>query len=51
MCEATAYLVSSGKEKEIMKDVVFVEVQGKHLTLGISRAMRKNSRPKSKKST
>jgi predicted RNA-binding protein len=32
MCEATAYLVRSGKEKEIMKDVALVEVQGKHLT-------------------
>jgi predicted RNA-binding protein len=32
MCEATAYLVSSGKEKEIMKDVALVEVHGKHLT-------------------
>ena len=32
MCEATAYLVSSGKEKEIMKDVAVVEVQGKRLT-------------------
>jgi predicted RNA-binding protein len=32
MCEATAYLVSSGKEKEIMKDVAIVEVQGKRLT-------------------
>ena len=32
MCEATAYLVSSGKEKEIMKDVAIVEVEGKRLT-------------------
>jgi len=32
MCEATAYLMSSGKEKEIMRDVVLVEVHGKHLT-------------------
>jgi len=32
MCEAIAYLVSSGKEKEIMRDVVTVEVQGKRLT-------------------
>lgn len=32
MCEATAYLVSDGKEKEIMRDVVTVEVQGRHLT-------------------
>ena len=32
MCEATAYLVSSCKEKEIMKDVALVEVQGKQLT-------------------
>ena len=32
MCEATAYLVSSGKEKEIMKNVALVEVHGKHLT-------------------
>jgi len=31
MCEATAYLVSSGKEKELMRDIVTVEVQGKHL--------------------
>jgi len=30
MCEATAYLMSSGKE--IMRDVVLVEVHGKHLT-------------------
>jgi len=32
MCEATAYMVSSGKEKEIMKDVALIEVDGKHLT-------------------
>jgi predicted RNA-binding protein len=32
MCEATAYLVRDGKEKEIMKDVAVVEVQGKRLT-------------------
>jgi predicted RNA-binding protein len=32
MCEATAYLVSNGKEKEVMKDVAVVEVQGKRLT-------------------
>ena len=32
MCEATAYLVGNGKEKEIMKDVALVEVQGKRLT-------------------
>ena len=32
MCEATAYLVSSDKEKESMKDVALVEVHGKHLT-------------------
>ena len=32
MCEATAYLMSSGKEKEIMRDVALVEVHGKHLT-------------------
>ena len=32
MCEAIAYLVSSGKEEEIMRDVVTVEVQGKRLT-------------------
>lgn len=32
MCEAIAYLVSSGKEKEIMRDVALVEVHGKHLT-------------------
>jgi predicted RNA-binding protein len=31
MCEATAYLISKGKEKEIMKDVVTVDVQGKRL--------------------
>jgi predicted RNA-binding protein len=31
MCEATAYLVSNGKEKEVMRDVVSVEVQGKNL--------------------
>jgi predicted RNA-binding protein len=31
MCEATAYFVSSSKEKEIMRDVVTVEVQGKNL--------------------
>jgi predicted RNA-binding protein len=31
MCEATAYLVSDGKEKEVMRDVVTVEVQGKKL--------------------
>ena len=31
MCEAIAYLVSSGKEKELMRDVVSVEVHGKHL--------------------
>jgi predicted RNA-binding protein len=33
MCEATAYLISKGKEKEIMKDVVTVDVQGKRLLL------------------
>jgi len=32
MCEATAYLVSSDNEKEIMRDVALVEVHGKHLT-------------------
>jgi predicted RNA-binding protein len=32
MCEATVYLMSSGKEKEIMRDVALVEVYGKHLT-------------------
>ncbi len=32
MCEATAYLTSSGKEKEIMRDVALIEVDGKHLT-------------------
>ena len=32
MCEATAYSVGSGKEKEIMKDVAVVEVQGRLLT-------------------
>jgi predicted RNA-binding protein len=32
MCEAIAYLVSNGKEKEVMRDVVTIEVQGKHLT-------------------
>lgn len=31
MCEATAYLIKSGKKKEIMKDVVTVDVQGKRL--------------------
>lgn len=31
MCEATAYLMSNGKEKEIMRDVVMVDVQGKQL--------------------
>jgi predicted RNA-binding protein len=31
MCEATAYLVSSGKEKELMKEVAVVEVKGKQL--------------------
>ena len=31
MCEAIAYLVSNGKEKEVMRDVVTVEVQGKNL--------------------
>lgn len=31
MCEATAYLINNGKEKEIMKDVVTVDVQGKRL--------------------
>jgi predicted RNA-binding protein len=31
MCEATAYLVGNGKEKEIMRDVALVEVQGKRL--------------------
>jgi predicted RNA-binding protein len=31
MCEATAYLVSNGKEKEVMRDVVTVEVQGNNL--------------------
>ena len=32
MCEAIAYLVSNGIEKEVMRDVVTIEVQGKHLT-------------------
>lgn len=32
MCEATAYLTSSGKEKEIMRDVALIEVDGKKLT-------------------
>ena len=31
MCEAIAYLVSNGKEKEVMRDVVTVEVRGKNL--------------------
>ena len=31
MCEAIVYLVSNGKEKEVMRDVVTVEVQGKNL--------------------
>jgi predicted RNA-binding protein len=31
MCEATAYLVGNGKEKEVMRDVISVEVQGKRL--------------------
>ncbi len=31
MCEATAYLVSSGKEEELMKEVAVVEVKGKQL--------------------
>ncbi|MBM3157807.1 MAG: CooT family nickel-binding protein [Chloroflexi bacterium] len=31
MCEATAYVISNGKEKEVMKDVVTVDVQGKRL--------------------
>jgi predicted RNA-binding protein len=31
MCEAIAYLISNGKEKEVMRDVVTVEVQGKNL--------------------
>jgi len=31
MCEATAYLVSSGKEEELMKEVAVVEVNGKQL--------------------
>lgn len=31
MCEVIAYLVSNSKEKEIMRDVVTVEVQGNHL--------------------
>jgi predicted RNA-binding protein len=31
MCEATAYVISNGKEKEIMKDVVTIDVQGKRL--------------------
>jgi predicted RNA-binding protein len=32
MCEVTAYLVSNGKEKEIMRDVVSVDVYGERLT-------------------
>lgn len=31
MCEATAYLIRSGKEKEIMRDVALIEIRGKYL--------------------
>ncbi len=52
ICEATAYLVGNGKEKEIMRDVALVEVQGKTpACLETLLAMKRNSRPKSKKST
>lgn len=31
MCEATVYIISNGKEKEVMKDVMTVDVRGKRL--------------------
>lgn len=33
MCEANVFLVSQGAEKEIMKDVLGLEVQGNQLLL------------------
>jgi len=33
MCEAIVYLVSNGEEKEIMRDVLFLQVQGERLLL------------------
>jgi predicted RNA-binding protein len=33
MCEANVFLLSQGTEKEIMKEVLGLEVQGDHLLL------------------
>ena len=33
MCEAIVYLVNNGEEKEIMRDVLFLQVQGERLLL------------------
>jgi len=51
MCEATAYLMSSGKEKEIMRDVALVEVHGKHLTFRDILGNEKKLQARIKKST
>ena len=51
MCEATAYLVSKGTEKEIMRDVALVEVQGKRLLLRDIIGNEKRLQARIKKST
>ena len=33
MCEANVFMISQGAEKEVMKDVLGLEVQGDHLLL------------------
>ena len=33
MCEANVFMVSQGAEKEVMKEVLGLEVQGEHLLL------------------
>ncbi len=33
MCEAIVYLVNNGEEKEIMRNVLFLQVQGERLLL------------------
>ena len=51
MCEAIAYLISNGKEKEVMRDVVTVEVQGKNLMFRDILGNEKKLQAKIKKST
>lgn len=33
MCEGSVYLICSGEEKEVMRDVLFVEAQAERLLL------------------